>query len=259
MTTSNNLTVTLIQSDIEWENKSKNLEKFQEKISTIEVDTDLIILPEMFSTGFSIKPNELAETMTGESVMWMINIAKEKQTHVCGSLIIKENQNYYNRLIFVSPDGTTTHYDKKHLFSYAGEDKHYTPGNKRAIVDVNGWRINLQICYDLRFPAFVRNQDDYDVILYVANWPVNRRLAWNTLLQARAIENQAYVIGVNRIGSDPKNSYGGDSSIINPIGETIYQKKLYSDVKTIGLSKHFLDKTRDNFPFLKDRDKILVN
>ena len=258
MKISNNLTVTLIQSDIKWEDKLKNLENFQEKISSIQENTDLIILPEMFSTGFSMIPNNLAETMTGDSVKWMIQMAKLKNANICGSLIIKENDNFYNRLIVVSPNGDITHYDKKHLFTYSGEDKHYTPGDKRVIVDINGWKINLQVCYDLRFPVFVRNNNDYDVILYVANWPVSRRLAWLTLLQARAIENQSYVIGVNRIGSDPKNSYGGDSSVINALGEVIYQKKLYSDVKTIELSKQLLDKSRNYFPFLKDRDSITL-
>jgi omega-amidase len=259
MTNSNNLIVSLIQSDITWENKTTNLNNFKNQILSIQEDTDLIILPEMFSTGFTMSPNDLAEDMDGESVNWMKEMAKTKDAYITGSLIITENQKFYNRLLFVSPDGEISYYDKKHLFSYAGEDKNYTAGDKRVIVNIKGWRINLQICYDLRFPVFSRNRGDYDLLLYVANWPFSRRLAWTTLLQARSIENQSYVIGVNRIGKDPKNQYGGDSIIYNPLGEIIYHKRIYQGIKTIGLSKQFIDRFREDFPFLKDGDEFELN
>ncbi|HEU4632413.1 MAG TPA: nitrilase-related carbon-nitrogen hydrolase, partial [Flavisolibacter sp.] len=202
------LTITLIQADLRWEDKEANLKMLEEKINSIKGSTQVVVLPEMFSTGFSMKPEQLAETMEDSTVQWMKKIAADKKIILTGSIIIKEAGNYYNRLLWMLPNGQFGQYDKRHLFAFAGEDQHYTGGTQRLIASVNGWKINLLVCYDLRFPAwarqqFDRNQDfEYDVLVYVANWPERRSIAWKTLLQARAIENQCYVIGVNRVGKD---------------------------------------------------------
>lgn len=236
----------------------------EEKISNISVKTEVVVLPEMFSTGFSMKPELLAETMDGETVQWMKRTAAAKKIILTGSLIIKEGNNYYNRLIWMLPNGQYGVYDKRHRFAFAGEDNHYTAGTKRLIASVKGWKINLQVCYDLRFPVWARQQSqpegpEYDVLIYVANWPERRSLAWKTLLQARAIENQCYVIGVNRVGNDGNNIYhSGDSMIIDPMGEVLYTKKDEEDVFTIQLEKKQLDNVREKLPFLKDADGFMI-
>lgn len=236
----------------------------EEKISNISVKTEVVLLPEMFSTGFSMKPELLAETMDGETVQWMKRTAAAKKIILTGSLIIKEGNNYYNRLIWMLPNGQYGVYDKRHRFAFAGEDNHYTAGTKRLIASVKGWKINLQVCYDLRFPVWARQQSqpegpEYDVLIYVANWPERRSLAWKTLLQARAIENQCYVIGVNRVGNDGNNIYhSGDSMIIDPMGEVLYTKKDEEDVFTIQLEKKQLDNVREKLPFLKDADGFMI-
>jgi omega-amidase len=256
------LSVTIIQTDIHWEDKRANLELFEQKIFSIKEKTEIVVLPEMFSTGFSMKPELLAETMDEETLQWMKRIATTKKIILTGSVIIKEAGNYYNRLIWMLPNGDCGYYDKRHLFAYAEEDEHYTRGNKRLIASVKGWKINLLVCYDLRFPIWARQQvqteePEYDVLIYVANWPERRVHAWKTLLQARAIENQCYVVGVNRVGNDGNNiHYSGESMIVDPLGEVIYTKKDEEDIVTITLDQSHLNKIREKFPFWKDADQF---
>jgi len=256
------LSVTAIQTGLFWEDKPANLKMLESKIDSI-TGTEVIILPEMFSTGFSMNPEPLAETMDGETVLWMKELAAKKRVILTGSIIIAEDGHYYNRLLWVLPNGTLGYYDKRHLFSYAGEDEHYTAGKKRLIASVKGWRINLQICYDLRFPVWARQtpleQPEYDVLIYVANWPQRRNTAWKTLLQARAIENQCYVAGVNRVGDDGNGIYhSGDSMIIDPLGAVLYQKAEEEDIHTITFNKEILADIRAKFPFWKDGDSFLL-
>jgi predicted amidohydrolase len=260
------LKVTLIQTQLHWEDKEANLRMFDEKINSIQERTEVVFLPEMFSTGFSMQSARLAETMDGTAVQWMKKKAAEKNIIITGSLIIEENGQYLNRLIWMLPNGTYGTYDKRHLFGYAGEHEHYTPGDKRLIAQVKGWKINLNICYDMRFPVWSRNtiQPDtneaaYDLLVYVANWPERRKTAWTTLLQARAIENQAFAIGVNRVGNDGNNIYhSGETSLIDPMGEIIYRKSHDEDVFTYTLQRERLEEVRKNIPFLKDADAFTI-
>ncbi|MES2701128.1 MAG: amidohydrolase [Bacteroidota bacterium] len=254
------LHITLIQPNIVWEDKVANLQQYEDTLAKIEGSKHIVVLPEMFSTGFSMAPDRLAEPMDGPTVVWMTNLAVKFRCILAGSVIIKDQGNYYNRFLWAQPDGRIAFYDKRHLFGYAGEDEHYTRGETRVIAQVNGWRINLQICYDLRFPVWARNQEDeYDVLLYVANWPEARSLAWKTLLQARAIENQCYVAGVNRVGSDAKgNNYIGESSVFGPLGELIWQHGKEPTCHTVTLEKSPLDEVRKKLPFLEDADKFLL-
>jgi predicted amidohydrolase len=249
-----NLKVTIIQPDIIWENKISNLLKYENDIKLITSNPDVIILPEMFTTGFTME-NRLAETCCGYTTEWMQIMSLKKDAHIMGSITIYDKGEIkpFNRLLCVK-DQSIEYYDKKHLFAYADEDKFYTAGNQRKIVTINGWRILLQICYDLRFPVFSRNQDDYDAIVYVANWPAIRSLAWKTLLQARAIENQCYVIGVNRVGTDGNGHvYSGDSQVIDPLGNVLCLSNK-PDVKDFELNEKCLHEVRNQLPFLKDRD-----
>ncbi len=260
------LKVTLIQAQLQWEDIAANLRMFDEKINAIPERTEVIILPEMFSTGFSMQSEKLAETMDGSAVQWMKKKAAEKNVIITGSLIISEDGRYLNRLIWMQPNGVYGIYDKRHLFGYAGEHEHYLPGDKRLIAQVKGWKINLTVCYDLRFPVWARNAfvpetgaPAYDVLINVANWPERRNVAWKTLLQARAIENQSYVIGVNRVGNDGNEIYhSGDSSIIDAMGTIIYQKNHDEDIFTYTLQRSHLDEVRGKLPFLKDADKFQV-
>lgn len=260
------LTITTIQPSLAWENKAANLALLEKKINSIEVPTELIVLPEMFSTGFSMKPDLLAETMEGETISWMKSISAKKRAILTGSIIIKEEEKYFNRLVWVLPNGQLGYYDKRHLFAFAKEDQFYHPGEKRLIASVKGWKINLLVCYDLRFPVWSRqspSSDDsspeYDLLIYVANWPQRRNHAWKTLLQARAIENQAFVVGVNRVGEDGNGIYhSGDSMVINPMGEVMYTKADEEDVFTITLDKKLLEEIRTKLPFLKDADNFLI-
>ncbi len=258
------LTITVIQTDLHWEDKKANLSMLEEKINGIKQKTEIVLLPEMFSTGFSMQPERLAESMEEETVQWMKQLAARKKIILCGSLIIKEGGHFYNRLIWMLPDGGYGYYDKRHLFAYAGEDKHYAPGSKRLIASVKGWRINLLVCYDLRFPVWARQQagtegQEYDLLVYVANWPERRSLAWKTLLQARAIENQCYVVGVNRVGNDGHDiHYSGDSMIIDPMGEILYTRNEDEDIYTATLDKTHLQATREKLPFLKDGDEFMI-
>ena len=256
------LTITIIQANLFWENKKANLEMLTQKINSITTATELVVLPEMFSTGFSMQPEILAETMDGETMNWMKNIATTKKIILTGSIIIKEENKFYNRLIWMLPTGQYYHYDKRHLFAFSNEHQHYTAGNKRVIAQVKGWKINLQLCYDLRFPVWARqaNEAEYDVLLYVANWPERRSHAWKTLLTARAIENQSYVVAVNRVGNDGNNIYhSGNSMVIDAQGNELYHKTDEEDVFTITLQKEALQEVRNKFPFLKDADKFSLN
>jgi predicted amidohydrolase len=251
------INVTLIQSDIIWEDRISNLKKYQEKINQIE-STDLIILPEMFTTGFSMSPKGISENMNGETIQWMKQNAHKINSAICGSIIIEEDSKYFNRFIWVNPDGSIHHYDKRHLFSFAGENENYTPGNEKIIIEYKGWKICPLICYDLRFPVWSRNSEDYDLLIYVANWPDKRKSAWKSLLTARAIENQCYVIGVNRVGEDSKNYYSGDSSLINALGETLYTNSHIEEIYSNTISKYDLNKIRTQLPFLNDKDNFKI-
>lgn len=284
---SQSLIITGIQAALHWENVQANLQMLEEKINNIKEKTEIVVLPEMFSTGFSMKPELLAETMEGETVQWMKRVAAEKKIILTGSVIVNGGQTgtvrpeYYNRLIWMLPNRQYGIYDKRHLFAYAGEDDHYTPGTKRLIASVKGWKINLLVCYDLRFPVWSRQalsanspdkagqalskgegglaNPEYDVLIYVANWPERRIHAWKTLLQARAIENQCYVVGVNRVGKDGNNiNYTGESMVVDAMGEVLYTKKDEEDVFTIMLDKTHLQAVREKLPFLKDADEFQI-
>lgn len=248
--------VTLIQHDIKWEDKNYNIKQYQDYIDNIK-ETDLIILPEMFTTGFTMRPSLFSETMIGETVTWMKNIAYIKNCAITGSIIIEENGKYYNRLIWCHPNGDIEFYDKKHLFSYAGENNFYTSGDKQLIVNYKGFRIKPLICYDLRFPVWSRT-GDFDMIIYVANWPKIRSSAWRTLLKARAIENQSYVIGVNRIGKDGLGiDHSGDTTVVDANGD-VTNWLFIEGAHTIELDINNLNKIRDKFPFLKDKDNFNI-
>jgi omega-amidase len=259
------LTISIIQTNLHWENKAANLRMLEDKIKNIEEPTEIVVLPEMFTTGFSMNPTAFAETMDGETVEWMKRIAAEEKIILTGSLIINEEDKYFNRLIWMLPNGQYGYYDKRHLFGFAKEDEHYHAGNKRLIAQAKGWKINLQVCYDLRFPLWARQQPnenkeaEFDILIYVANWPERRSHAWKTLLCARAIENQCYVVGVNRVGNDGNNIYhSGNSMIIDPLGQVLYHKADDEDMFTITLEKENLLEVRNKFPFLKDADKFTI-
>lgn len=258
------LTITGIQTSLHWEDPAANLNMFEEKIKSISGKTEIVVLPEMFSTGFSMKPEELAETMNGETVKWMKRMAAEKKIILTGSVIMEERGEYFNRLIWMLPNGQYGVYDKRHLFAYAGEDEQYTSGTKRLIASVKGWKINLLVCYDLRFPVWARQQlqpegPEFDVLIYVANWPERRIHAWKTLLQARAIENQCYVVGVNRVGKDGNDIYySGNSMVADPMGEVICDKTNEEDVFTVTLQKDKIDEVRAKLPFWKDGDNFMI-
>ncbi len=262
------LKVTFIQTILHWENIDENLEMFSEKISSIKEKTDLIILPEMFSTGFTMNAKSLAEKTEGKTMQWLKEKAKEKNCIITGSIIVKDSLPvgkgtgwaYFNRLIWMKPNGSFEFYDKRHLFRYANEQNFYSPGNKKLIVELKGWKVCPMICYDLRFPVWIRNsiKQHYDVLIFVANWPERRNHSWKTLLLARAMENQSYVIGVNRIGNNGKNIYhSGDSAVINPKGEIISSAKANEDlVETVTLSYEELTEWRKIFPARMDADEF---
>lgn len=260
------LTISLVQPDLRWEDITANLAHLEVLIREIREYTEVILLPEMFSTGFSMEPAKSAQEMDGTAVTWMSRLASELGVILCGSLMIRLGEEYRNRLIWMQPDGRYGYYDKRHLFSYGGEDRSYSPGNHRLIASVKGWKVCLNICYDLRFPVWTRqNPADqqgtyYDLLVFLANWPRQRELAWNTLLRARAIENLAYVAGVNRVGEDGLHQvYDGDSTLIGPLGEICYRKSGVEEVRTIRLSREHLEETRNKYPFLQDADNFFLN
>lgn len=249
----NSLNIALVQTDIQWMDTIANIEYLDKQLTNIK--TDVIVLPEMFATGFSMEPHKIAEAMDGLSVTWMLKKAKELNCAVCGSLSIAENNNYYNRFLFITPKGIEGAYDKKHLFTYGKEDTVYTSGQISTTINYKGFKIKPFICYDLRFPVWSRNTNKYDIAIYVANWPAKRAFAWNSLLTARAIENMSYVIAVNRLGIDGNHlRYQGDSKVLNPLGETLTDCKETPTMRQITIDKKELTKTRKQFQFLEDRD-----
>lgn len=252
----NELSISILQPDLHWENPEENRANLGRAILSIESATDLVVLPEMFTTGFSMNASQLAEEQEGVTLDWMREMADATSAAITGSIIVKENRNFYNRLYFVFPDGSYDWYDKKHTFTLAGEHRTYTAGQKRLIVDFHGWKICPLICYDLRFPVWARNTEDYDLLVYVANWPEKRVVAWDALLRARAIENMSYCVGVNRVGLDGNDhNYVGHSAVYNVLGDQIsrvdYEKEF---LETVTLSKEHISDTRRHLQFLNDRD-----
>lgn len=272
-----NLNITIIQSSLHWENVEQNLEQFSQKIAGINQATDLIVLPEMFNTGFTMNTKSVAEPMGGITTQWMQKTSKEKNCVITGSIIIAEKENYFNRLILMRPDGEYETYDKRHLFRMANEDDYFTAGSKRLITKIKEWKICPLICYDLRFPVWSRNKwlkknvekqsegqllsVEYDILIYVANWPERRAHAWKSLLLARAIENQAYVIGVNRVGADGNSiNYSGDSAVIDFMGKTLSKTNAnQACIETITLNQAELEEARRSFPVGLDTDDFTIN
>jgi predicted amidohydrolase len=250
------LRVTLVQSMLHWEDAGANRAMLQAKLASLKGATDLVLLPEMFSTGFSMRSRELAEEMSGPTLEWMKQQAGSLDAAVYGSVIITEGGKYFNRGLFVEPSGQVTVYDKRHLFRFADENDHYSSGDRRVVVEWRGWRLLLQVCFDLRFPVFSRNRGDYDAILYVANWPEARQYAWDHLLIGRAIENQCYVAGVNRVGMDGKGiHYTGGSVVIEPKGRVIASSAAGGEeLISATLDGAALEDFRQKFPVAKDAD-----
>jgi len=253
-----NLKITIIQTEIIQHNVDKNIKHLESLIKTNNPVSDLLILPEMFNTGFSMNPEELCETMSGVTITFLKKLASGMNADITGSIIIKENNLYFNRLVWIKPDGELLTYDKRHLFRMGGESKVYTPGSSPLTVNLKGWRIRPFICYDLRFPVWTRNSGmEYDLALYTANWPEARISHWETLLRARAIENQCYVAGVNRTGHDGNsNNYNGKSSVIDYYGNSVFSAGSSECIKTVELSYHDLSAYRNSFPAWMDSDSF---
>jgi len=258
--TSDNIKIALMQLELIWENPKKNRDNILNKINQIKEQVDLIILPEMFTTGFSMQPQKIGDTMHGETVAWMRKTASEKNAAIAGSVIIFENNNFYNRFLFVHPSGKINFYDKRHLFTLAGEDKVYESGKEKLIVNYMGWKICPLICYDLRFPVWARNVEEYDLLIYVANWPKIRIAAWDTLLKARAIENMCYTIGVNRVGVDANNyEYSGHSAAFNCLGEQVAETTENKEETVVfTLDKNHISEIRNKLGFLNDIDSFEI-
>lgn len=249
--------IALIQAPLVWENAEENRKYFEEKMNSIQEEIDLVVLPEMFSTGFTMHPENVSETMDGETISLLKSLAKAKNTAITGSLIIRENGKFYNRLVFVFPSGEIRKYDKRHLFSLVGEEKIYASGTEKLIVEYKGWKICPLVCYDLRFPVFSRNVEDYDVLLYVANWPQQRIQAWDILLKSRAVENMAYAIGVNRIGLDGNNhAYSGHSQVVDFLGNYLLEPHISEEICIVDLDKNKMQEARQKLGFLNDRDSF---
>lgn len=256
----NELTVSLLQANLQWENPNANFSLFEEMIGRL-AKTDLIILPEMFSTGFSMQPAKLFDKPEGKTLTWLQKMAKQTKAAITGSAIIRQENHFYNRLFFVFPEGEHLTYDKKHLFTYAGEEKVYAPGNRHLIVSYKGWKIMPLVCYDLRFPVWCRNTEEVDLQIFVANWPERRSEAWQTLLKARAIENMCYVAGLNRVGEDGNGiAHSGDSVVHDELGKKVLQlTPSIEESATVKLSKDQIEKSRSRFSFLKDRDQFSLD
>jgi omega-amidase len=254
------LKTTIIQTELAWEDIESNLAAFDDKINAIQDNTHLIVLPEMFTTGFTMNPGDLAQNMNGSSVKWLREKSRQKNADIVGSIIIADNGKFFNRLIWAKPQGEVFTYDKRHLFRMAGEEKVYSAGRQNITVELRGWRIRPFICYDLRFPVWTRNiENRYDAAIFIANWPERRSVHWKLLLQARAVENQCYVIGVNRVGIDGNgHTYSGDSSIIDPLGNIIFHKKNETITHTVDLSCETLQNARESFPVWMDADNDLI-
>lgn len=252
------MNITLVQTSLFWQSPEKNFQQFEEKFKSL-TPTDLILLPEMFTTGFSMHPQGLA-TKPEVLVNWLVDQAKITQAAICGSAMVEENGKFYNRLFFVTPQAEIHTYNKKHLFTLAGEEQVYTPGEKSILIEYRGWRIKPLVCYDLRFPVWSRNTEDYDLLLYVANWPERRESAWMSLLKARAIENMSYVAGLNRVGPDGNDiMYSGRSVVHDPLGETLLDFEKYVEgVARLELDKKHLETLRSKLGFLRDRDQFTL-
>ncbi len=253
------LNVSLLQLDLIWENTQANREKCEQYFKQLPKDCDLVVLPEMFTSGFTMSPENVAETMDGETIQWLKKWALQLDAAICGSLVVIENGMYYNRFVFVKPNGSVALYNKRHTFNMAGEGEKYEAGTKQTIIKYKSWSIFPQVCYDLRFPVFARNTMEYDLVIYVANWPKTRVAAWDTLLQARAIENMSYSIGVNRVGTDGNNlEYVGHSAVYNALGSTQIKNQIGEGILSTSLSKTHLKKTRQKLPFLEDKDRFTL-
>jgi predicted amidohydrolase len=257
------LKIALVQADQKWEDKAGNLALFEERLNDIqkqEERPDIIVLPEMFTTAFTMEPEKLAEGMDGEGVNWMQRMARKLNAIITGSLIIKESGAYFNRLIWMMPDGSMSFYNKRHLFSMAGEEKVYFPGTEKLIVEYKGWKICPVVCYDLRFPVWLRNTERYDVLIVAANWPERRIQHWRKLLQARAIENQCYVAGVNRVGVDGNQfNYSGSTMYVDPMGEILSELVNEEGIILAELQREVLTHTRRYMPFLNDMDSFTID
>lgn len=257
------LTFTLLQYDIAWEDITANIAYLDARMQEVPAESHIVVLPEMFATGFTMQPEKVGQSMDGFVVQWMRNTARRYRKVIAGSVVIAENGTFFNRLVWMLPDGRYHTYDKHHLFSYAAEDKHYSAGGSRSIVSVNGWKISLNICYDLRFPVWLRQSPDadlrYDILLLVANWPERRSYPWNILLKARAIENLSFVIGVNRVGAD-NNGIGhcGDSSVIGPLGEVLWTAANEVCMYTHTFKYRDIQEVRQRFSFLDDIDPYII-
>lgn len=253
------LKVAGIQCKLFWEDKTANFEHLEQLISNAP-QADLYVFPEMFSTGFSMRTMDLAEPMNGPAHQWMQRLAKNRNAVIAGSLMMVENGKFYNRLLWVEPSGKTIHYDKRHRFTMAGEHEHYSRGEQNVVAEIKGWRVALQICYDLRFPVWSRNRGQYDVLLYVANWPEVRKSAWSKLLEARAIENQCYLIGVNRVGKDGHDiNHSGNSVLIHPLGNVLSSAPENEEHILIAeFDFKMLTDYRQKFPVLKDGDDFEI-
>lgn len=254
------LNIALIQTDLTWENPELNRAHILKKIEAIVDPVDIIVLPEMFTSGFTMQPQNVAETMQGETISWMKTVAAKTQAAITGSLVITEDDNYYNRMVFVHPNGKIEQYDKRHTFTLAGEDKVYTAGSKKIMIDYRGWKICPLVCYDLRFPVWSRNSANYDVLIYVASWPAIRMVAWDTLLKARAIENMSYCVGVNRVGKDANNhEYSGHSAVYDELGNRLDTIPFGKEaVEIVSLKKEGLELNRSKFNFLADQDPFSI-
>lgn len=251
------LKVSLVQGDIQSENIDANIEHFEQLLNQTPNDSQLVVFPEMFSTGFSMNTAECAEEMDGKTVSWLRSAAIKRNAAIIAGVMVKENGSYYNRALFVYPDGTYKYYDKRHLFSYGNEHDFYKAGNEQVIVEYLGWRFCLQICYDLRFPVWSRNQNSYDVLAYIASWPDARQSVWSILPTARAIENQCYVLASNRVGNDNSGKYAGESRIISPKGIALASAELYKEQIVSGaLSLSELQRFREKFNVSADADRF---
>jgi len=256
----NDLTISLVQTSLVWQQPQANCDHISKVLLEHNTNTDLIVLPEMFNSGFTLEAMKVAESMDGETVNWMKELATQHQAAVTGSLVIRENQHNYNRMVIAFPDGSLQWYDKKHLFRMAKEQKRYSAGDKRVIVYWQGWRIALYVCYDLRFPVWCRNQNDTDLMLFIASWPAARSFPWQTLLKARAMENLCYVCGVNRIGTDANEiDYQGDSGVLDMAGNDICQLGSRDTIQTVSISAERLHRFREKFPAHLDADSFQVH
>jgi len=254
------LTITILQTTLHWHDAAANRAHFDGLIADINAPTDLIVLPEMFTTGFTMAAAAYSETMSGDTIAWMKLVAQDFETTLCGSLIIEADGRYYNRLLWMSPDGQCAHYDKRHLFRMAGEHEHFDAGNARPVFHLKNWRIRPLVCYDLRFPVWSRGANDFDLMIVIANWPAARRSAWRTLLPARAVENQCYAAGVNRIGSDGNDvRYAGDSVIVDYLGQPIMDCGDAPCTETVCLDGAGLERYRKKFPAYLDADTFTIN